>query len=66
MATQAREFADQFDAYCIARDEAKAGEPRFIITFDGRTWLVADRKPNFRSSSTEVYEITASGETLHA
>lgn len=59
------EYDDQFEAFCVARDEAKDG-PRFIISFDGVVWLVSDRKPNFRSRATQVYEITADGQTLHA
>ncbi len=61
-----KEFSDHFDAYCAARDEAKTGEARYLITFDKKVWIVADRKPLMRSRDTEVYEVTADGQTLHA
>tara|TARA_R110000772_G_scaffold72329_2_gene157800 strand:+ start:279 stop:479 length:201 start_codon:yes stop_codon:yes gene_type:complete len=61
-----QEYKDQFDAYSQAHDLAKSGSVAFMITFDQATWIVADRKPNFRSRDTEVLEVREDGQTFHA
>jgi uncharacterized protein (UPF0333 family) len=65
-ATLTTTYATAWDAVEVGKELAKVG-PAFLVTFDsGKSWSVTDRKPSFRSLTTQVFEITPEGRTLHA